>query len=291
MAYHARTNLVMLVTIAGLAIFLYIKPQSQDPQGYKLSSLSVDAVDQIRIVHQDEKIILKKTANRWYLTEPLHASADEIKVKRLLEILSVRSNHRLPLDDLERFGLDKPNAQLYINQEIFNFGGITPITHEQYVAVGESVYLVSPRYAVMLPSQPVNLVSPRLLPETEAPVRFDLAGFSVSQLDETWVISSDASGQLLSPEEIFRWVQSWQLAVATHLSLSMEKLDSVGVSAEQQEIKISLQNGQSIHFRIQQNEPELILTHVEEGISYIFPNELGKQLLDPSYAGSRHALP
>lgn len=291
MTYHARLNLIMLVTIVGLIIFLYAKPQSQDIQGYKLSSLAVDAVQHIRIVHRDANIVLQKSENRWYLTAPFHASADETKIEKLLELLTVESNHRFPLDDAARFNLDKPNVRLYINQESFKFGGLTPITNEQYVAAGENIYLISPRYAVRLSLQPIELVSPKLLAETEVPVRFDLADFSVSQLDGEWVITPGAFSQLLSPDEIIRWVQSWQLAVAAHLFSSTDELDRDSSVGEQKEIKITLQNGKNIHFRIQQTEPELILTRVDEGIGYIFSDDSGKKPLDPSYIGSRNTLP
>lgn len=270
MNYHAILNRIMLVTVIGLGLFLFFNPSLEDIETYALSSLSVDAAERIQIWHQEDAMTLERIESRWYLTAPFHARADETKIEKILDILSSKSHHRLPLGDLDSFGLDKPNIQLQINHEKFSFGGLTPITNEQYVAARESIYLLPPRYSVMLPSQPVKIVSTNLLAETEIPVRLELRDLS---------IDSNESELLLSQGEMGRWVQLWQTSNAAHIYFSADEL----VGEAQKEIRIILQNGLYIDFKAQQNETELILLRVDEGIGYLFPNEQGKQLLDFSY--------
>lgn len=267
MNYHAKLNRIMLVTVIGLGLFLFFNPSLEDVETYALSSLSADVAERIQVWHQEDVMTLDKIENRWYLTAPFHARTDETKIEEILEILSSKSHHRLPLSNLGDFGLDKPNIQLQVNHETFSFGGLTPITNEQYVAVGESIYLLPPRYSVMLPSQPVKIVSKNLLAETEIPVGFELRDLS---------IDSSESEPLLNQGETGSWVQLWQTASATHIYLSTDEL----VGEVQKEIRITLQNGLYVDFKAQQNETELILLRVDEGIGYLFPDELSEQLLD-----------
>lgn len=290
MTYHARLNLIMLTTIVGLVIFLYIRPQSYDVQEYRISSLSAEAARSIRILHKDTHMVLKKAENHWHLTEPINARADEKKVTQLLEILSAKSEHRFSLTDLDRFSLDKPNVRLSIDHESFDFGGLTPVTNQQYIATDESVFLISPRYAVMLPSQPIKIVSPTLLAETETPVSFELGDVSIKKQEEDWIISPENTEQLLSQVKINHWVELWQQVAASNLILDSEILNIDDATLAQKEIKISLQNGQKIKFNVLQHGTELFLMRSDEAIRYVFSGDVGKSLLDPYYISNEPIL-
>ena len=282
MTYHARINLIMLTTIVGLVIFLYIRPQSHEAQKYEISSLPAQAAQSIRILHQDSDIVLEKQENRWSLTGPIYARADEKKMAQLLEILSATSEHRFPLTDLDRFGLDKPNIQLHIDHESFNFGGLAPVTNQQYVATEESVFLISPRYAVMLPSQPINIVSATLLAETETPVSFELVDVSIRRDNGEWVISPDNTEQHLSQVDINHWIELWQVAAANNIIFDSEILDNNGILADKK-INISLNSGQKIQFEVWRQGAEFFLKRNDEAILYDFTGNVGKALLDPYY--------
>lgn len=267
MNYHTNLNRIMLATVLSLGLFIFLRPSPENVEVYALSSVSADAVEHIEISHREEAMTLEKIENRWYLTAPLHARTDEIKVGQILEILTSKSQHRLPLGDLRDFGLDKPNIQLQINQEKFSFGGLTSITNEQYVAVGEHIYLLPPRYSVMLPSQPLNVVSMKLLAENEIPV-----GLEVRDLH----MDANEFASMLNQDEASSLVELWQTANATHVYFSADEF----VGEAQKEIRVTLQNGQHVEFIIQRNETDLVFLRVDEAIGYLFPNELGEQLLD-----------
>lgn len=267
MNYHAKLNRIMLVTVIGLGLFLFFKPSPEDAGVYALSLLSADAAEHIEIWHREDTMTLEKVENRWYLTAPFHARTDETKVEQVLEILSSKSHHRLPLGNLDDFGLDKPNIQLQINQEKFSFGGLTPITNEQYVAVGENIYLLPPRYSVMLPSQPLKIVSTKLLAETEIPVELEVRDLRVDSNELAPIIRQDETGG---------WVELWQTANAANVYFSADEF----VGETQKEIIITLQNGRHVEFKVQQNDTELILLRVDEAMGYLFTKELGEQLLD-----------
>lgn len=282
MTYHARINLIMLTTIVGLVVFLYIKPLSHEVQEYEISSLSAEAAQSIRISHLDTSILMNKKENAWYLIEPIFARADEKKVAQLLDVLSATSEHRFPLEDLDRFGLDKPNVQLQVDHELFNFGGLSPVTNQQYVATNEGVYLISPRYAVRLPSQPTKIVSETLLSVSDNPVSFELGDISIMRENGEWVITPANIGQHLSQEEINDWLELWQSATPSNIISNSDVLENQVISADK-EINISLSNGQKIRFKIWQRGAALFLMRNEETVQYVFSDNMNKSLLDPFY--------
>ncbi len=278
MTSRSLLNLVLLAAVVSLALWVYFKPKPQgDTQEYRVSSLTAENAQSIRVEWQGLNIVLQKAGERWHLTQPLQGRADEVKVGRILEILAATSPRRFPATELERFDLAQPAVRLRIDHESFSFGGLAPITNEQYVASGESVYLLAPRYAAALPRQPADLLSPKLLAENEIPVGFELENIKVIQQDGNWRITPGKSGLTLTQNEFNHWVQSWQQAYAASITPGASEPETPGKQA----IKISLRDGNVVQLLILQQQPELILLRVDAGIRYRFPAESGKRLLDP----------
>lgn len=288
MTHHARLNLIMFITIAGLAVFLYFRPQSPDIHKYPLSTSPIGTVQSLRIVRQQQEIVLQQSDNHWYLVKPVQARADERKIAEILEILMASSNQRLPLADLERFGLDQPNVRLYLNDEYFGFGGFAPTTNQQYVATGDQVYLISPRYVLALPSDASDLINPQLLASNEIPVKFELNHLTVEFQNENWRITMQHSGEALDEETIKHWIQLWQTAHARELILEQALGPDFVVKGL---IKVALQNGQEINLKILQNEFSVLLLRVNDGFGYQFPIDVGQQLFDPHRIKSNQILP
>ncbi|MDO9312534.1 MAG: DUF4340 domain-containing protein [Nitrosomonas sp.] len=288
MTHHARLNLIMFATIAGLAVFLYFRPQSPDIHKYPLSTSPVEAVQSLRIVRQQQEIALQQLDNHWYLVKPVQARADERKIAEILEVLTVSSSQRLPLADLERFGLDQPNVQLYLNDEYFGFGGFAPTTNQQYVATSDQVYLISPRYVLALPSSASDLINPQILASNEIPVKFELNHLTVEFQNENWRITVQHSGEALDEETIKHWIQLWQTAHADEQRLEQ----AIGPDfVETGSIEITLQNKQEINLRILQNKFTLVLLRVNDGFGYQFPIDAGQQLVDPHRIKSNQIVP
>lgn len=273
---HTWLNLIMLVTVAVLAAFLYIKPSFQEEATYRISSLSAEAVQHIRIERQDTTLELSRSNNRWYMNEPVHGRVSEVKVDRILEILSATSNHLLPLANLDRYGLGSPIVELQVDKESFKFGDFAPITNEQYLATLQHVFLVSPRYAASLSVLPADLLNSRLLAEEEIPIEIVFRNFHLKQGEGQWRLNPQHPEHTLSQDALNQWLQVWQLAHASYLTLDPGKPDAAG-----KEISIELQDGRKIKLLAVQNESELTLLRVDEGIRYHFSSSLGNRLLDP----------
>lgn len=278
----------MFATIAGLAVFLYFRPQSPDIHKYPLSTSPVEAVQSLRMVRQQQEIALQQLDNHWYLVKPVQARADEGKIAEILEILTVTSSQRLPLVDLGRFGLDQPNVRLYLNDEYFGFGGFAPTTNQQYVATSDQVYLISPRYVLALPSNASDLINPQLLASDEIPVKFELNHLTVELQNENWRVTMQHSDEVLDEETIKHWIQLWQTAHADELRLEQ----AIGPDfVETGSIEITLQNKQEINLRILQNKFTLVLLRVNDGFGYQFPIDAGQQLVDPHRIKSNQIVP
>lgn len=279
MTHHARLNLIMTATIIVLIVFLYFRPQSSENAEYPVANEPAEAVQDLRIAKRQQEIVLKRQDGQWHLIKPVQIRADDEKVGKILEILQARSQQRFENADLGRFGLEHPHAQLTIGNAHFDFGGFAPTTHQQYVATGSYVYVLTPRYALALPRNAGDLVDPRLLVAGEIPVKFKLPHGEVTFHDGNWRVTPQHAAETLSAAMLKHWVELWQSARAAELKMAAE-LDSD--FAEIGSIKIDLQGEREISLKILQNQSSIVLLRVKEGIGYQFPLETGRQLLDPN---------
>lgn len=278
MTHHARLNLIMAATIAGLMLFLYFRPQSPDSPEYSIASSPAESVQNLRIVKQQQEIVLKQKNGHWHLIKPVQAWADEEKVAKILEVLRAKSRQRLPLADLGRFGLERPHVQLYIDDAYFGFGGFAPTADQQYVAAGDHVYMISPRYALALPRDASDLIDHRLLAPGEIPLMFELPYFKVEFRNERWHMTTQRPDEAIAEETLMPWIQLWKTVHAPELVLP-EALGSDFVVAGL--MKIGLQNGQQVNLKILQNEVAMVLLRENEGIGYQFSLDAGRRLLNP----------
>jgi len=288
MTNHSQLNLIMLATVVGLAIFLYLRPGVEKDQEYKVSTLAVEAVESVRLVRNKKEIILKYLNGSWHLSEPILVRANERKVIELLEILSASSNIIFPLTDQIHLSLEQPIVELYINDLYFGFGGLAPTTNLQYLITDNNIYLVSPRYAILLPVNPLELASTNLLATDEIPVRFEINDLIVQQQGVVWNIVSPDIENRLSQDEFKHWTQSWHAENATTIAFhsridSNEDMDN--------KVKISLHDGQEIYFKAQKNSSEVTFLRVDESVSYHFPIEVGKRLMAPANVEADKILP
>ncbi len=279
MTHHARLNLIMTATIIVLIVFVYFRPQPPENTEYPVANESAETVQHLRIVRQQQEIVLKRENDQWYLIKPVQIGVNNEKVGKILEILQARSQQRFAKADLSRFGLEHPHAKLTIGDVHFDFGGFAPTTHQQYVATGNHVYLLAPRYELALPRDASDLLNPRLLFPGQIPVKFKLSHGDVAFQSGDWRVTPQLAAEALNAETLKHWVELWQSARATELKMAAELGSDF---AETGSIKIDLQNETEISLKILQNQSSIVLLRVQEGIGYQFPLEIGRQLLDPN---------
>ncbi len=278
MTYHSQLNLIMLATIIGLAVFLYLTPQFQpEPDTmHQVSLRDPDTVQTIRIIRHGEEAVLQRTGDSWHLISPYHARADEALIGKILNVLSANSRQRYPLTNSDAFNLDSPLIELYLDDDYFAFGGLAPTTDQQYLTINQHVYLVSPRYAIWIPVKPFDIVSAQLLDKQEMPVKFEFHDFLIKR-EDTQVNGWRADGSVgeLAGELLSRWVQLWHSSQASELIVDQQKR-----SAARPAVRITLQNGGIIQLSALRDENGAIIFRNDEQVGYFFSEPKSRQLLD-----------
>jgi hypothetical protein len=215
-------------------------------------------------------VVLIRQSKQWMITAPFPARGETIPIERMLSILDARSTVRYAATGLERYGLDKPQAVLTLEDQSFAFGAVNNMTREQYVLTRNGVYLVPLAYITALPRTADALLALRLFAADEAPERFELPDFTAEVRNGAWALSPDTPDS--SPDERNAWADNWRNASATRAARSDKRVAS-------QSITVGLKDGRSIALGILQREPELVLVRRDEGVEYHFFAETGKKLL------------
>jgi hypothetical protein len=289
----------LFVIVLALGAWIYYKPSAEVATTHALSALKSGDVKRIRFQRATAVdaatatspsntpaqqpagttvIALDRRNDSWLMTAPLVARAERLQVERMLSILEARSVVRYAAADLSRYGLDTPQVTLTLEDQVFAYGAINNMTREQYVLTGDAIYLVPLAYSVGLPRNVDALLALRLFDGDEAPVRFELPGFSVALREGTWTVTPTTTDA--GPDERHAWVDTWRNASALRAARSVK-----GDSSEA--VKVGLKDGRTITFAILQREPELVLLRRDEGIEYHFFGDSGKRLIAPPSAGNR----
>ena len=249
-------NLALAALLLALGLFAWFHSKTAPQPAYRLSAQTPATVNRIVLSRPGQPAVkLEKGPSGWQLTAPFAARADTPAVDRLLSLLAATSARRLPADDPARFGLNQPMVQLSINSQEFIFGTQQPITGEQYVATGSSVYLVASRYLADALQPATNLASKHLFGHDEIPTGVELAG-----------------AETAPPKQ---WLQSWREATSL-VTQPYAGAKSLG------QIRVRLASGATLNLAILQREPELVLLRTDEKLQYHFPAETGKRLLNPA---------
>jgi hypothetical protein len=266
-------NVLLLAVVAALGWYVLYRPADEAPQ-HRLTTLAPSTVSRVVIEPRaGEPIELAKRGDDWYLVRPFEARADRSQVERLLEITSATAKEKLAATDLARFDLDRPALAVTLGDQRFAFGTANPLTQEQYVLAGDSVYLLPAFYASLVPQRAERLLTHSLFIEGESPTAFVLPGFRVELQDAKWVRLPDSSKEALSQDDMNRWVDGWRFA-----SSLVTQRASLPAG---QPIQVRLADGRTLKLGIVQKQPELILTRPDEKLQFHFSGEVARRLLNP----------
>ncbi|MBZ0091266.1 MAG: DUF4340 domain-containing protein, partial [Sulfuricellaceae bacterium] len=202
---------------------------------------------------------------------PFAARADQLKIERLLNLLNVTASQRFSAADPQRFGLDKPLLRLAFNAETLAFGGLNPISNEQYVAAAGGVYLIPPQAAADAYGKAIDFADKQLLASTEEPIGFTLPGLKLQRDDKgKWTGAAD-----LSQDSLNAFADRWRNALAS-------VVQPIAENGKGEAASLLLASGKTLPLRILRQAPDLILAREDEGLQYHFPAAIGEALLNPS---------
>ena len=285
-------NLVMLAVVAGLIVFLYMRPQANTsaPAQHEVSTLKLADFTAIKVEFPAKApTSFENVDGFWRMTAPYKARADQMSVQRILSIIAAKSAEKFPATDLAKFGLDNPQLRLKLTKatgaEEFAFGTFNPVSEEQYVAYKDAVYLLPGSYAEAASTQPIELIDKTPLTKNEVK---QITGFDFSRLEQ-WeevrlnVDVADGKWKVNAPKakptqnEMNEWLDfSWKQAQAKQVELYTPDRKTTYPSFE-----VKLKDGKKVHFDKIQEAPDLLLGRPDEGILYHFSNDVGFTMLNP----------
>lgn len=279
-------NLALLLLVASIVAFLYLRPQSesQGPKSYEISAHKLADFSNIRVEFPAKApVVFAKIDGHWHITEPYKARADLLSVQRILSIVAAKSQEKFPADDLARFGLDKPKLRLKLDGEEFLFGTYNPVSGEQYVAYNNAVYLLPTIYAESASIQTEELIDKNPLKPIEKATGFDFSHLeqwedirlSVNIVDGNWKVVP--ANMKFDQNRMNAWLDStWAAASASSVEPYTPDRQQTYPSFE-----IQLKGGGKVHFDKLQEAPELLLGRPDEGMLYHFSPDIGFTMLNP----------
>lgn len=279
-------NLVLLLLVAGIVSFLYLRPApaNKSQQSYELSTLKLSDFSTLRVEFPAKAPeVFEKIGGYWHIVQPYKARADQMSIQRILSIVAATTTEKFPATDLVRFGLDHPLLKLKMDNEEFLFGTFNPVSGEQYVAYKDAVYLLPTAYSESASIQVVELIDKNPLKPTEK-----IAGFDFSRLEQwedirlnvdlvagKWQVS--AANAKPHQDDMNEWLDTTWL----HPSTTSVEPYAPDRKTTYPSFEVKLQDGSKVHFDKIQESPELLLGRPDEGMIYHFPQDVGFTMLNP----------
>ncbi len=284
-------NLILLIAVAGLVAFLYLRPKQTavENASFEVSSYKLAEFNQIKVEFPAKApVLFEKVDGFWRMKAPHQTRADQASVQRILAIVAASSPTKIQADDLEKFGVHQPSIKLTLfrdqnNTETFLFGTHNPLTDEQYVLHRGNIYLVSNGYGEAAETQIVELIDKSPLKPSEKIAGFDFShleqwqdtGLTLDLVNGNWKVSiakAQPTQNELNEWLDFYWKQAHAKSVDFYTPDRKVTLPS---------FKVIMSDGTKVRFDKIQESPELILGRPDEGLMYYFPPDEGFVMLNP----------
>jgi len=178
-------NLLLLILVIALGTLMRWELE----QGQRIAALTgllPERITEIRIEQPGEtRINLVRGTEGWRMESPYQVGAEAGRIGELAGIAATPVHRSLPKSaGSERLGLNAESLRLTLNGLVLRFGGVDPIGHHRYVAVGDQIHLIGDGFQHHLVAGAEEYVARALLP----------AGFSAD--------AGTLSGVQLSPEQL-----------------------------------------------------------------------------------------
>ncbi len=259
-------NLLLLIIIVGVTLFLFLTEQTpEDPAPQSISQIDPQGINEIVIQRQArEPIRFSRQAGPWQMISPYRVAANPQRIDALLKLLAAQSAAQLPLAEVEpgRLLLADPEITLRLNDEVFAFGDTNPLDKKRYVLYRDTVHLVHDNLYPQLTAGPTFFISTRVLPEQAeiAMVQYPHMRL-VQQQAGDWRLES---GLDIKQDEVLALSRAWQ-------ELTASTVQAYQSQPALYEIAVQLQTGDSLHFQVVSDLPELILARTDLGLQYHIP--------------------
>jgi hypothetical protein len=166
----SRRWIINYVLVVLIVIFTFIGNRFGTTTGYqsqqRIINLKPADIQNVGIQTADVSLSLQRDTHGWLLDVPIQWPANSINMERLLSIVNSETDSRLPADEinLEKLGLQFPEAVLGLNDIQLLFGATNNIGERRYIMIGSTVYLLPDIHLQFFAQGLTAIVDRRLLP-------------------------------------------------------------------------------------------------------------------------------
>jgi hypothetical protein len=265
------------VLVVLIVIFTFIGNRFGTTTGYqsqqRIINLKPADIQNVGIQTADVSLSLQRDTHGWLLDVPIQWPANSINMERLLSIVNSETDSRLPADEinLEKLGLQFPEAVLGLNDIQLLFGATNNIGERRYIMIGSTVYLLPDIHLQFFAQGLTAIVDRRLLPRRYSLNKLKLSGFEISRDAGNRWQANNADG--FEQDQIARLADNWQDLEASKITLFNT------AAIPQQKLEASLADGSRHEFFVMSITPEIVIAHPRIGLQYHFPADLYYQLI------------
>jgi hypothetical protein len=272
-------NLGLLLLLAGLiALAVYEPGIEAPPTGAAITPLTADAITRIHIERRDQPTFtLEKKAGVWRIA-PQGWAADAARLNALRDLVQEKSLQRLPASDLGRYGLEKPELIVTLNDTRIAFGDTDPISNNRYIMTSDAVHLVADLHYPGFNSSAASFAEPRLLHEDARVTKLALPDLTLTR-DDKGNYTIQPPREKLSADAPQQLVDEWRNARA--LWVEADQVNPANQDARPQDrARITLEGAPELEYHIISREPDFVLAHPDLKLRYHFSAEQAQRLLE-----------
>lgn len=272
MNHQLKINLSLVIIMIVLLIILFNDTPEKEIK--QISTINLAQIHTITIQYKDRPRLAFKRNQDWFMTEPYSIKAHQPIISRILEIADSPSQKKLSADSvsLSNLQLDPPIISLSLNDYKFSFGSIDKIDRLRYVLFENNIYLIADALINPLLSSAPTLIDRQLLPPKFTLKTMIFPNFSYHKQDAHWItepqqdLSNDISNKLAA-----HWQQATALIISEYQpNKEHEKNHSISMTNT---------DGETITFKILQQNPTLTLFREDMGLQYHLSSNMAENLL------------
>lgn len=269
-------NLLLAAITTVLLIIVVVSQEEEEAPAVPLTTLNVDDIDHIEIIHPDSKpIVLDKHSYGWAISAPAQVSADQLQVNALTELATRESSAQYPAAemDLAALLLDPPEWTIKLNDTELHFGGKEPLQSRRYIKVGDTVFLTTDPPSTALDANYSDLVHALIIPDSEKEIEaLQFANFGVSKDDDgNWLVTPESASKGSDATQTL--IDHWNGARSLWRAMISEDdrpTKSVILTLGEKEVE----------FQIVATDPQLKLARPDIGVVYTLPPRYASDLFE-----------
>ncbi|MES9911503.1 MAG: DUF4340 domain-containing protein [Candidatus Sedimenticola sp. 4PFRAG1] len=267
MEKRSLINLGLLVVMLLLATLVWFTTDDNGEKRFQpLTGLNPSTIGQITLANNNgPTFTLQRGPSGWTMTTPYQVEANVPRINILLDIVSTPSfeQHPAPADRLKEFGLDKPRAELLLNDTKLVFGGTHPYNYRRYVLIDGTLHLTNDNFPHHFLALAEDFISHSLLKEGSRVEQIRTPGWRLFHTGQGWQLDPPVEG--ISADQLLAKVSDWE-------NTWVSKVQKSPVEPATEFVEVSIQGSQRpIRFGLINTERELLLVRDDLGLAYRLP--------------------